>query len=194
MKVGVLALQGAFREQVETLEALGADATLVKTPEQLGGGRRDRRCPGGESTTMDKLLDSSGLAHAVARRAPRRHAGAGGVRGAHRARGRGASTAGPTSSRSACSTSPCAATATAASGIRSRPISTSPGLDRRPVPGRLHPGAGGRAGRPGRRGAGRRTTARRCSGATAHVSVRYVSSRARRRSPRPRAVPRCEVS
>ena len=35
MKVGVLALQGAFREQAESLEALGADASLVKTPEQL---------------------------------------------------------------------------------------------------------------------------------------------------------------
>ena len=60
IKVGVLALQGAFREQAETLRALGADATLVKTPEQLSGVDA-MVLPGGESTTMDKLLDSSGL-------------------------------------------------------------------------------------------------------------------------------------
>jgi pyridoxal 5'-phosphate synthase pdxT subunit len=60
MKVGVLALQGAFREQAETLDALGADTTLVKTPEQLSGVDAIV-LPGGESTTVDKLLDSSGL-------------------------------------------------------------------------------------------------------------------------------------
>jgi pyridoxal 5'-phosphate synthase pdxT subunit len=60
MKIGVLALQGAFREQVETLEALGADATLVKTPAELAAVDAIV-LPGGESTTMDKLLDSSDL-------------------------------------------------------------------------------------------------------------------------------------
>jgi 5'-phosphate synthase pdxT subunit len=60
IKVGVLALQGAFREQVETIEALGAPASLVKTPEQLAGVDAIV-LPGGESTTVDKLLDSSGL-------------------------------------------------------------------------------------------------------------------------------------
>jgi 5'-phosphate synthase pdxT subunit len=60
MNVGVLALQGAFREQVETLEVLGASASLVKTPEQLAGVDAIV-LPGGESTTVDKLLDSSGL-------------------------------------------------------------------------------------------------------------------------------------
>jgi 5'-phosphate synthase pdxT subunit len=59
-KIGVLALQGAFREQAETLDALGADATLVKTPEQLAGVDAIV-LPGGESTTVDKLLDSSRL-------------------------------------------------------------------------------------------------------------------------------------
>ena len=67
MKIGVLALQGAFREQVETLEALGADTALVKTPQQLSG-IDGIVLPGGESTTVDKLLDSSGL------RAPLREA------------------------------------------------------------------------------------------------------------------------
>jgi 5'-phosphate synthase pdxT subunit len=65
--IGVLALQGAFREQVETLEALGAATALVKTPEQLRGVDAIV-LPGGESTTVDKLLDSSGL------RAPLREA------------------------------------------------------------------------------------------------------------------------
>jgi len=60
VKIGVLALQGAFREQVETLEALGASASLVKTPGQLAG-VDGIVLPGGESTTVDKLLDSSGL-------------------------------------------------------------------------------------------------------------------------------------
>ena len=60
MKIGVLALQGAFREQVQTLEALGADTALVKTAQQLSG-IDAIVLPGGESTTVDKLLDSSGL-------------------------------------------------------------------------------------------------------------------------------------
>ncbi len=58
--VGVLALQGAFREHVTLLRGLGADAVEVRTPEEL------ERCaglvlPGGESTTIGKLLVSSGL-------------------------------------------------------------------------------------------------------------------------------------
>jgi 5'-phosphate synthase pdxT subunit len=60
MKFGVLALQGAFREHVEALQALDADVTLVKRPEHLAG-IDGIFLPGGESTTMDKLLDSSGL-------------------------------------------------------------------------------------------------------------------------------------
>src|SRR3954465_9318324 len=59
-KVGVLALQGAFREQAATIEALGAAASLGRTPEQLAGVDAIV-LPGGESTTVDKLLDSSGL-------------------------------------------------------------------------------------------------------------------------------------
>ena len=60
MKVGVLALQGAFREQVEAFGALDAEVALVKSPEQLAGVDAIA-LPGGESTTVDKLLDSSGL-------------------------------------------------------------------------------------------------------------------------------------
>ncbi len=59
-RIGVLALQGAFREHVVLLRGLGADAVEVRTPDEL------ERCaglvlPGGESTTIGKLLASSGL-------------------------------------------------------------------------------------------------------------------------------------
>jgi 5'-phosphate synthase pdxT subunit len=60
MKIGVLALQGAFREHVEACAALDADVALVKRPEHLAG-IDALILPGGESTTMDKLLDSSEL-------------------------------------------------------------------------------------------------------------------------------------
>jgi 5'-phosphate synthase pdxT subunit len=60
VKVGVLALQGAFREHAEACNALGADVALVKRPEHLAG-LDALILPGGESTTMDKLLDSAAL-------------------------------------------------------------------------------------------------------------------------------------
>jgi 5'-phosphate synthase pdxT subunit len=60
MKVGILALQGAFREHAEACAALGADVALVKRPEHLAG-IDAIFLPGGESTTIDKLLDSAEL-------------------------------------------------------------------------------------------------------------------------------------
>ena len=60
MKIGVLALQGAFREHAEALGALDADVALVKRPEHLAG-IDAIFLPGGESTTIDKLLDTSEL-------------------------------------------------------------------------------------------------------------------------------------
>jgi 5'-phosphate synthase pdxT subunit len=60
VKAGVLALQGAFREHREVLDALGVDAVEVRTPDELVG-IEALFLPGGESTTMTKLLDSSGL-------------------------------------------------------------------------------------------------------------------------------------
>jgi 5'-phosphate synthase pdxT subunit len=60
MKVGVLALQGAFREHREVLDALGVEAVEVRTPAELGA-LDALILPGGESTTMSKLLDSSGV-------------------------------------------------------------------------------------------------------------------------------------
>ena len=59
-RVGVLALQGAFREHVQALERLGATAIEVRTPAELNG-LDGLMLPGGESTTMGLLLDSSGL-------------------------------------------------------------------------------------------------------------------------------------
>jgi 5'-phosphate synthase pdxT subunit len=56
----VLALQGAFREHAEALRALDADVAFVKRPEHLAA-VDGIVLPGGESTTMDKLLDSAGL-------------------------------------------------------------------------------------------------------------------------------------
>ena len=60
MPIGVLALQGDFREHIATLEAVGADAIAIRTIEELG------RCralviPGGESTVMQKLAINYGL-------------------------------------------------------------------------------------------------------------------------------------
>jgi pyridoxal 5'-phosphate synthase pdxT subunit len=60
MKAGVLALQGAFREHREVLDALGVEAVDVRTPEQLSG-IDALFLPGGESTTITKLLATSGL-------------------------------------------------------------------------------------------------------------------------------------
>lgn len=59
-RVGVLALQGAFREHVRALRRLGADAVEVRTPAELDAVRA-LVLPGGESTTMDILLGTTGL-------------------------------------------------------------------------------------------------------------------------------------
>lgn len=59
--VGVLALQGDFREHIAVLQSLGADARPVRRPEELAqvGGLV---IPGGESSVMDKLSRIFGLA------------------------------------------------------------------------------------------------------------------------------------
>ena len=59
-KLGVLALQGAFREHREVLDALGVDSVEVRVPEHLSGVDA-LVLPGGESTTMTRLLETSGL-------------------------------------------------------------------------------------------------------------------------------------
>jgi len=64
MKAGVLALQGAFREHAEVLDALGVEAVEVRRPDHLSGVDAVF-LPGGESTTIAKLLDSSGVQDAL---------------------------------------------------------------------------------------------------------------------------------
>lgn len=60
MKVGVLALQGAFSAHAAVLEALGARTLEVRGPQQLADCDR-LVIPGGESTTMSMLLERAGL-------------------------------------------------------------------------------------------------------------------------------------
>ena len=67
MKVGVLALQGAFARHSEVLSGLGAVPLEVRTPADLEAVDA-MVMPGGESTTMSMLLDSSGLRQPVADR------------------------------------------------------------------------------------------------------------------------------
>ena len=52
--VGVLALQGDFREHIAVLASLGADAVGVRRPSELAG-VSGLIIPGGESSVMDKL-------------------------------------------------------------------------------------------------------------------------------------------
>ncbi len=68
MKAGVLALQGDFREHVRVLQAAGASAAEVRTPDQLA----EVDClviPGGESTTIGKLARIYGLVEPIRARA-----------------------------------------------------------------------------------------------------------------------------
>ncbi|MGB3055971.1 MAG: pyridoxal 5'-phosphate synthase glutaminase subunit PdxT [Acidimicrobiales bacterium] len=67
MKIGLLALQGAVGPHADAFAALGAVTVEVRTPEQLGDVDA-LVIPGGESTTMSKLLASSGLAAPLAER------------------------------------------------------------------------------------------------------------------------------
>jgi 5'-phosphate synthase pdxT subunit len=60
LRIGVLALQGAFREHIQILRRLGAEATEVRLPEQLHG-LTGLIIPGGESTTIGKLAGTYGL-------------------------------------------------------------------------------------------------------------------------------------
>lgn len=60
MKVGVLGLQGAVREHVRSIEASGAEAVVIKRVEQLDD-IDGIILPGGESTTMRKLIDKYGF-------------------------------------------------------------------------------------------------------------------------------------
>ncbi|WP_314139340.1 pyridoxal 5'-phosphate synthase glutaminase subunit PdxT [uncultured Plantibacter sp.] len=60
-RVGVLALQGDFREHAAVLTGLGADVSLIRRPSELTG-IDGLVLPGGESSVMDKLARSFDLA------------------------------------------------------------------------------------------------------------------------------------
>jgi len=64
MKIGVLAVQGNFREHAAMLRRLGVDSVEVRKPEQLGG-LDALVIPGGESTTFMRLMRLYGLDEAV---------------------------------------------------------------------------------------------------------------------------------
>jgi 5'-phosphate synthase pdxT subunit len=66
-KVGVLALQGAVAAHAEALAALGAAPVEVRTAADLSGVDA-LVLPGGESTTLSRLLTTSGLFDALAER------------------------------------------------------------------------------------------------------------------------------
>jgi len=70
VKIGVLALQGNFREHAAALERLGADVVEVRLPQELEG-LDGLVLPGGESTAITRLMRLYGLEEAVRRfRAP----------------------------------------------------------------------------------------------------------------------------
>lgn len=65
--IGVLDLQGDVREHSAALREVGARAQLVKRPRELDG-LDGLVLPGGESTTLSMLLESTGLFDAIATR------------------------------------------------------------------------------------------------------------------------------
>lgn len=66
MKIGVLALQGDFREHAAMLRRLGAEVREVRKPDELAG-LDGLVIPGGESTAIMRLARLSGLDEAIRR-------------------------------------------------------------------------------------------------------------------------------
>lgn len=64
LKVGVLALQGGFEAHAKTLRRLGAEPREVRNPSDMEG-LDALVLPGGESTTIGKMIDSAGLEPAL---------------------------------------------------------------------------------------------------------------------------------
>jgi 5'-phosphate synthase pdxT subunit len=69
LRIGVLAVQGNFREHAAVLRRLGAEAVEVRLPEQLDG-LDGLIVPGGESTAMTRLMHLYGLDEAIRRFEP----------------------------------------------------------------------------------------------------------------------------
>jgi pyridoxal 5'-phosphate synthase pdxT subunit len=65
LRIGVLAVQGNFREHVALLHRLGVDAVEVRRPEQVAG-LDGLVVPGGESTAIRRLMRVGGLEEPVA--------------------------------------------------------------------------------------------------------------------------------
>ncbi len=68
MKIGILNIQGSVKEHLACLKKLSVDVVLVKKPadlEGLGG----LIIPGGESTTLEKLLKEFGLRELILKHA-----------------------------------------------------------------------------------------------------------------------------
>jgi 5'-phosphate synthase pdxT subunit len=64
MNIGVLALQGAVAEHIRSIGLAGGQGVVVKQPEQLGS-IDGLVIPGGESTTIGKLMRKYGFIDAV---------------------------------------------------------------------------------------------------------------------------------
>lgn len=60
LKIGVLALQGAFQKHVETLNRMGVTSEAIRYGEQLRT-IDGLIIPGGESTTMTKIITEMGI-------------------------------------------------------------------------------------------------------------------------------------
>jgi len=65
VRIGVLALQGAFGEHVAVLRRLGADAAEIRQARDFDRGFDGIVLPGGESTAMGRLMRSLGLLEPV---------------------------------------------------------------------------------------------------------------------------------
>ena len=66
MKIGVLALQGSVSEHRLCMEQLNVDVVDVREPSDMKG-LKGLIMPGGESTTLRKLLVNSGLWNVISR-------------------------------------------------------------------------------------------------------------------------------
>ncbi|MDQ6794624.1 MAG: pyridoxal 5'-phosphate synthase glutaminase subunit PdxT [Chloroflexota bacterium] len=64
MRIGVLALQGDFREHLDTLADIGVEGVAVRLPSDLDG-VSGLILPGGESTTMRRLIERWGLGQPI---------------------------------------------------------------------------------------------------------------------------------
>ena len=61
MRIGVLALQGAFTEHEQMLERIGAEPFEIRQLKDIDRPFDGLIIPGGESTTLRKLLHATGL-------------------------------------------------------------------------------------------------------------------------------------